>query len=78
MSDTPFVLAGVPAGNPVLYHRIQFLVGDSAVYIGLPGGDSVLFVRDIEMDRARKIARADRIVCASDFPPEGGLSGDRD
>lgn len=54
------------------------LAGDSAVYIGLPGGDSVLFVRDIEVDRARKIAQADRIVCASDFPPEGGLSGDRD
>jgi len=78
MSDTPFVLAGVPADNPVLYHRAQFLVGDSAVYIGLPGGESVLFVRDIEMERARKIARADRIVCAADFVPEGGLSGDRD
>jgi Xaa-Pro aminopeptidase len=78
MSDTPFVLAGVPGSNSALYHRIQFLVGDSAVYIGLPGCDSVLFVRDIEMDRARRIARADRIVCAAEFTPEGGLSGDRD
>ena len=46
MSDTPFVLAGVSAGNPVLYHRIQFLVGDSAVYIGLSGGESAGAVVD--------------------------------
>ena len=78
MSDSPFILAGVPADNPVLYHRIQFLVGDSVVYVGLPGDESVLFVRDIEMARARKIARAGRIVCAADFSPEAGLSGDRD
>jgi Xaa-Pro aminopeptidase len=30
------------------------------------------------MDRARKNGRADRVCCAADFEPKGGLSGDRD
>ena len=75
-------LAGVPLSNTTLYHRIQFLVGDSAVWMGnFPkdgGRESLLMVRDIEMGRARKIARADRVSCAAEYAPEGGLDGDRD
>lgn len=75
-----YLLAGVPLANQTLYHQIGFLVGDAAAYIGnlLPEGKSLLLVRDIELDRARKVARADQIACAGDFAPAGGLSGDRD
>ncbi|SVD79804.1 uncharacterized protein METZ01_LOCUS432658, partial [marine metagenome] len=72
------VLAGVPAVNMTLFHQIQFSVGDSAFFTQLPDGKTILLVRDIEMDRAKRLARADRIGCASDFTPEGGLDGDRD
>jgi len=72
------VLAGVPAVNMTLFHRIQFSVGDSAFFAELPDGQTILLVRDIEMDRAKRLARADQIGCASDFTPEGGLDGDRD
>ncbi len=72
------VLAGVPAVNMTLFHRIQFSVGDSAFFAELPDGHTILLVRDIEMDRAKRLARADQIGCASDFTPEGGLDGDRD
>ena len=81
-SESAFVLGGVPATNMNVRHRIQFSVGDSVFFIHLPRGDgeshSVLLVRDIEMDRARKLARADEIGSAADYEPEGGLSGDRD
>lgn len=76
------VLAGVPATNNALYHRIRFSVMDPAAIIetkddaGNPA--SVLIVRDIEMDRARKQARADRIACPAHYKPESGLSGDRE
>jgi Xaa-Pro aminopeptidase len=72
------VLAGVPAVNMTLFHQIQFSVGDSAFFTQLLDGKTILLVRDIEMDRAKRLARADRIGCASDFTPEGGLDGDRD
>ena len=81
-SESAFVLGGVPATNMNVRHRIQFSVGDSVFFIHLPRDDgeshSVLLVRDIEMDRARKLARADEIGSAADYEPEGGLSGDRD
>jgi Xaa-Pro aminopeptidase len=80
MADPIILLAGVPQSNMTLYHRIRFSVGDSAAWIGNFGGagESLLLVRDIEMERARQHARADRVACAADFVPEGGLSGDRD
>src|SRR5690606_17771148 len=37
----------------------------------------LLIVRDIEMQRAKREARADRVACPADFVPVGGLSGDR-
>lgn len=70
--------AGVPAQNALLFHRIRFRVGDPAAIIDFPGGESVLILRAIEMDRARTVARATAVHCPEDFPPAGGLSGDRE
>jgi Xaa-Pro aminopeptidase len=76
------IMAGIPAQNATLYHRIRFSVGDPAAYLEVPddGGRrrSVLILRDIEMDRARRSARAERVACPADYTPEGGLSGDRE
>ena len=72
------VLAGLSSSNATLFHRIRFLAPDSSVILDFADGTSVYIVRDIEMDRARKAVRADRVCCAADFTPEGGLSGDRD
>jgi Xaa-Pro aminopeptidase len=78
----PLLMAGIPQLNSALYHRIRFLVGDPTAYIQLPQADggvrSVLILRDIEMDRARRFARATEVACPRDFAPEGGLSGDRE
>ena len=72
------VLAGVPAVNMTLFHRIQFSVGDSAFFAQLADGKTTLLIRDIEMDRAKRLAKSDKIGCASDFTPEEGLDSDRD
>lgn len=75
------MMAGIPARNMALYHRIRFLVGDPAVLVEIPtseGRMAILILRDIEMERARKHARADKIACPADFTPAGGLSGDRE
>ncbi len=75
-------MAGIPQLNSALYHRIRFLVGDPVAYVQLPtadgGAKSVLILRDIEMERARRFARADEVACPGDFAPAGGLSGDRE
>jgi Xaa-Pro aminopeptidase len=76
------LMAGIPQLNSALYHRIRFLVGDPAAYVQLPlpggGTKSVLILRDIEMDRARRHARANEVACPADFAPAAGLSGDRE
>ena len=76
------VMAGVPATNLSLYRAIRFKVGDPAALLTVPTGsggvERVLIIRDIEMDRARRHARADRVHCPADFEPPGGLSGDRE
>ncbi len=75
------VLAGIPATNCTFYWRIRFSVGDPAALIELPRDgrtESILILRDIEMERARAHARADRVACPADFAPDGGLSGDRE
>jgi Xaa-Pro aminopeptidase len=75
-------MAGIPQINSALYHRIRFLVGDPAAYIEMPAADgglkSLLILRDIEMGRARRFARAQQVACPADYAPEGGLSGDRE
>lgn len=72
------ILAGIAAHDASLFHRIQFIVSDSVVIIDFADETSLLVVRDIEMDRARQAGVADRVCCAADFVPKGGLSGDRD
>jgi Xaa-Pro aminopeptidase len=75
------ICAGVPAMNNTLYWRIRFMVGDPVAHLEFPtktGSRSVLLLRDIEMQRARKSARADQVGCPADFTPEDGLSGDRE
>ena len=77
-SNRTTVLAGIAANNASLFHRIRFIVSDSAVIIDFADETSLIIIRDIEMDRARQAASADRVCCAADFEPEGGISGDRD
>lgn len=80
--DEAIVMAGVPASNMLLFHRIRFRVGDPVALMewgdGAPTRRRTLILRDIEMDRARTHARADRLACPRDFEPAGGLSGDRE
>jgi len=80
--QSPIILAGVPSINGGLYHRIRFSVHDTAVYLVVPTEDgrtkSLIILRDIEMERARRLARVDEVHCPADFEPEGGLSGDRE
>jgi len=71
------IMAGIPNINAGLRRRIRFGVGDPVAFIELPE-ESVLILRDIEMDRARQKAAADRVACPADYAPEGGLSGDRE
>ncbi len=76
------IMAGIPAINNALFHRLRFSVGDPAALIELSGDgaerQSTLILRDIEMGRARQSARADRVACPADYAPEEGLSGDRE
>jgi Xaa-Pro aminopeptidase len=76
------LIAGVPSANRSLYHAVRFNVGDPAACIdflhdGRPP-HRVFVCRDIEMERARRQARADAVACPRDFEPAGGLSGDRE
>ena len=76
------MMAGIPALNAGLYRRIRFLVGDPVALIEVTNEtmsvESTLILRDIEMERARASANANRIACPADFTPIGGLSGDRE
>ncbi len=80
--DFAVLMAGIPATNLSLYHRIRFLVGDPTALVDLPATDgareSTLILRDIELDRARQHAQVDRVACPADFKPSTGLSGDRE
>jgi Xaa-Pro aminopeptidase len=80
-APTATLMAGIPAANKSLYRRIRFLVGDPVAVIEAPVNgrtETTLILRDIEMERARQKAWADRIACPKDFAPAGGLSGDRE
>lgn len=77
------ICAGIPALSAALHHRIRFPVGDPAALVTIDDGQGapprrVLIVRDIELDRARKNARADQFASPADFTPAAGLSGDRE
>ena len=75
------VLAGIPAGNMNLFDRCQFLVGDPAVWVEWQANEvaceSLFLLRDIEMERASKQARATHVACPAQYAPPEGLSGDR-
>ncbi len=75
--STVKIRAGIPAMNAGLRRRIRFSVGDPVAFIELPE-ESILILRDIEMDRARQKSAADRVACPADFAPKEGLSGDRE
>ncbi|TWT84298.1 Aminopeptidase [Planctomycetes bacterium CA13] len=80
-SSTARICAGIPAINNTLYRRLQFSVGDPTALLEVPtenGTRSLLLLRDIEMERARKFANVDLVGCPADFSPECGLSGDRE
>jgi Xaa-Pro aminopeptidase len=81
-APTALIMAGIPHANAAMYHRIRFSVVDLVVYLEVPGGagrrKSILILRDIEMERARRNARVDQVACPADFAPEEGLSGDRE
>lgn len=77
---TATLLAGIPSENPAFFHRVRFGVGDPAAWLSLhlDGERKTEFiVRDIEMARARQQVQVDAVSCPADYPPEGGLSGDR-
>ena len=80
-STAALVMAGIPATNCSLFHRIRFSVGDPTAFLSIPKNGSretTLILRDIEMQRARRSARVDRVGCPADFAPAQGLSGDRE
>jgi len=77
-NTTARVMAGNPAANKSLFHAVRFMVHDAMIAIDLPDGTRTLILREIEMDRAKKHARADRVYGYSNFTPSGGLAGDRD
>jgi len=71
-------MAGNPSTNKSLFRAVRFMVHDAMISIDLPDGTRTLILREIEMDRAKKHAHADRVYGYSDFTPANGLSGDRD
>jgi len=77
-TKTARVMAGNPSTNKSLYRAVRFLVHDAMIAVDMPDGTRTLILREIEMDRAKIHARADRVYGYSDFTPAGGLSGDRD
>ena len=77
-NTTARVMAGNPSTNKSLYRLVRFMVHDAMIAIDLPDGTRSLILREIEMVRAKKHARADHVYGYSDFTPESGLSGDRE
>jgi Xaa-Pro aminopeptidase len=78
---TARISAGSPESHSSLLWRIRFSVHDQVVLLEIPtasGAESVLILRNIEMERAKRLARVDRVACPADFTPPGGLSGDRE
>ena len=83
---TALVMAGIPATNNALFHRVRFAVADPAVWLQITGDDpraaqptrTIFILRDIEMGRARRQVSVDEVACPADFTPPEGLSGDRE
>ena len=71
------IFAGSAEKNPSLYQRLRVPLGDPAAWFEI-GGTRIAMVRDIERERVRKFALADRVVCPADFAPPDGLDADRE
>jgi len=73
------IIGGNPGEHMGLYHAVRFGCHDAAAFVEFEGsGERVFVVRDIELDRAKKHARADRVHAPAELASEGGLSPDRD
>ncbi|GAB5402239.1 MAG: M24 family metallopeptidase [Aureliella sp.] len=80
MSRTATLIAGIPAENRALFHKVRFEVGDPAAWLALDLDGKVtthFIVRDIENERAREHVAVDNVAAPADFTPTEGLSGDR-
>ncbi|MBX3356253.1 MAG: aminopeptidase P family protein [Phycisphaeraceae bacterium] len=80
-ADTALLMAGVPASNLSLFHRVRFRVGDPTAYLELPKPAKprrIFICRDIELDRAQRTVRADACAAPRDLVPAGELSADRE
>ena len=75
---TARLIAGIPTQSNALFHRVRFKAGDPAAWIHKPDGKTVLMIRDIEADRARREVGVDLVCSPADFEPRSGLSGDRE
>lgn len=71
------LLAGVPSDNKAVFHRVRFGAHDPVSIIELPDASRVLIVRDVELERARKLPGFTEVHTYEHFTPDGGLSGDR-
>ncbi len=82
ISASSTIFAGVPQNNSALFRAVQFSVGDPVALLNIVDSSSrqtsILIVRDIEMERARKVVDVDHVSCPADFTPDGGLSPDRE
>lgn len=78
MNDRAVILAGSPLHNPWLYRRVPFAMVDPMAFIEIPGAGSFAILRDIEMERFKAANITDHACCPADYPPAGGLSGDRE
>lgn len=83
MTVTAIVIAGVPSIHKSIFHRLRFDAHDPAVWMRISRDGArdrtIVILRDIEIPRASKVIRADRIAPPSEFAPAGGgLSGDRE
>ncbi len=72
------IWAGVPQSDAALYWKIGLPVGDPVAFLELPDGRKVCIVRDVELDRAREVVRADVIGAPAMFEPAGGFLADRE
>ena len=83
MSLQAYLIAGVPDQNMTLYHRVRFSAGDPAAFVILEDqarnhSERVFIVRDIEVDRAKEHALADRVFAPKDLVEASKLSADRE
>ena len=67
MNHSPATIrAGVSQANSALYRLIHFSVGDPLAFLEVPGSNglmkTILIIRDVELDRARKQVAVDEIV----------------